>query len=198
MIALAHSLRLRVIAEGIETEGQLNYLLSHGCDEMQGFYFSRPIPAQQLEQMLREDRRLPLPEKTADAPERTLLLVDDEENVIKALKRVFKVDGYRIHTAPNAAAGFELLATNRVGVIIADEQMPGMRGSEFLHRVREIYPNVIRVLLTGFGDLPTVTEAVNRGAIFKFHSKPWQEEILRESIREAFKYYKKLASAGCK
>jgi EAL domain-containing protein (putative c-di-GMP-specific phosphodiesterase class I)/ActR/RegA family two-component response regulator len=193
MIALAHSLRLRVIAEGIETDGQLNYLLSHGCDEMQGFYFSRPMPAQQLEQMLREDRRLPLPEKNVAAPERTLLLVDDEKNVIRALERVFAVDGYRILTATNAAEGFEQLATNSIGVIIADEHMPGMRGSEFLHRARELYPNTIRVALTAFGDLPTVTEAVNRGAIFKFHSKPWQEEILRESIREAFRYYKELA-----
>ncbi|MBI5593230.1 MAG: EAL domain-containing protein [Deltaproteobacteria bacterium] len=197
MIALAHSLRLRVIAEGIETDGQLNYLLFHGCDEMQGFYFSRPIPAQQLEQMLREDRRLPLPEKSAAAPERTLLIVDDEENVIKALKRVFKVDGYRILTAANTAEGFEQLATNRVGVIISDEHMPGMRGSEFLHRVREIYPNIIRIVLTGFGDLTTITEAVNRGAIFKFHTKPWQDETLRESIREAFRYYKELASEEC-
>ncbi|MBI5558729.1 MAG: EAL domain-containing protein [Deltaproteobacteria bacterium] len=194
MIALAHSLRLRVIAEGIETDGQLNYLLSHGCDEMQGFYFSRPMPAPQLEQMLREDRRLPLPEKNTAAPERTLLLVDDEENVIKALERVFAADGYRILTAANAAEGFEQLATNSVGVIIADEHMPGMRGSEFLHRARELYPTTIRVALTAFDDLPTVTEAVNRGAIFKFHSKPWQEEILRESIREAFRHYKELAS----
>jgi len=189
MITLGHSLKLRVIAEGIETAGQLNFFRSHGCDEMQGYYFSRPVPPDQIEQMLLENRQLPPRAEITGDPQRTLLLVDDEANVIEALKRVFWEEGYRILTAANAAEGFDILALNSVGVIVADQRMPGMSGTEFLCRVKDLYPDTIRVAMTGFADLATVTAAVNNGAIFKFLTKPWEEEILRDNIRQAFRHH---------
>jgi diguanylate cyclase (GGDEF)-like protein/PAS domain S-box-containing protein len=189
MIALAHSLKLRVVGEGVETAGQLHYLRSHGCDEMQGFYFSRPVPSGKIEQMLQENRQLFFEEDAADIPERTLLLVDDETSTTGALKRVLYEDGFRILTAASAAEGFEQLAVNRVGLVMADEHMPGMGGTEFLHRVKELYPDTVRIVLTGFADLTTVTDSVNRGNIFKFLTKPWDEERLRENIHAAFRHY---------
>jgi EAL domain-containing protein (putative c-di-GMP-specific phosphodiesterase class I)/CheY-like chemotaxis protein len=190
MITLSHSLKLQVIAEGIETFGQLNYLRRLECDEMQGFYFSRPLPADKFERMLRENRCLPHEEDAADVPERTLLLVDDEANIVEGLKRVLRRERYRVLTAASASEGFDRLAENRVGVIVSDERMPGMSGIEFLMKVRELYPDTVTVLLTGFGDLSTVTEAVNRAGVFKFLVKPCQERAFMESIREAFRHYR--------
>jgi response regulator RpfG family c-di-GMP phosphodiesterase len=189
MIALAHSLKLRVIAEGIETEGHMHYLRSRGCDEMQGFYFSRPVPAHEFEQMLLEKRRLEFNMGNDRISDRTLLLVDDEADVIAALRRMLNTEGYNILTAESAKSGFELLAANHVGVIVADQRMPGMSGIEFLSRTKELYPDSIRILLTGYAEMNTVTEAINRGAIFKFLVKPWDNELLKESISEAFKHY---------
>ena len=87
IIAMGHNLNLKVIAEGVETEGQLCYLRGHGCDEMQGFYFSRPLPAGDFELLLREDRRFSFPRQESIHPEKTVLLIDDEQHIIDALKR---------------------------------------------------------------------------------------------------------------
>lgn len=189
IIAMAHNLNLRVIAEGVETKGQLGYLTLHGCDEMQGFYFSRPLPARDFEQLLRENRRLLLLAEAEALPEKTLLVVDDDAQVVAAFEELLCLDGYRVLTARGAAQGFELLAENRVGVIVCDERMPGMNGTEFLCRVKDIYPDTIRIALSGYADLDSVTEAVNRGAIYKYLTKPWNEQSLRENIREAFRHY---------
>ncbi|OGU09213.1 MAG: hypothetical protein A2075_00060 [Geobacteraceae bacterium GWC2_58_44] len=187
MIALGHSLKLRVIAEGIETEGQMHYLRSHRCDEMQGYYFSRPVPAPEFEKMLFEKRHLELKRENDRFSDRTILLVDDEADVVAALQRMLDIEGYQILTAASAETAFELLAANRVGVIVADQRMPGVSGIEFLSRIKELHPDTVRILLTGYPDLDIVTEAVKNGAIFKFLIKPWDDELLWESIVEAFK-----------
>ncbi|HTZ17883.1 MAG TPA: EAL domain-containing protein [Dissulfurispiraceae bacterium] len=185
IIAMAHNLNLRVIAEGIETEGQLYYLRNHGCDEMQGFYFSCPLPVDGIERLLNEGSHLEFP---ADKgfPQRTVLLIDDEPHVLAALRRVIGEEDYCILAATSAAEGFELLAANRVGVVAADLQMPVMNGIEFLGRVKDLYPDILRIVLSGVSDLDTVKEAVNRGAIYKFLNKPWDDEEFREIIRKAF------------
>ena len=189
IIALAHSLNLRVIAEGIETEGQLGYLRSHACDEMQGYYFSRPVPTLEFEQMLRERRHLEFTPASGRVPDRTLLVVDDEPHVIAALERMLSDEGYNILTATNSMEGFELLSTSRAGVVVSDLRMPGMSGTEFLSRVKELYPDIVRIMLSGSADMDSLSDAINRGAIFRFLIKPWEDELLRENIREAFRYY---------
>ncbi len=121
--------------------------------------------------------------------ERTLLLVDDEENVLRALKRLCRRDGYRILTAGGGKEGLELLQENRVGVIVSDQRMPEMSGVEFLSKVKELYPETVRIMLSGYTELGSVTDAINRGAIYKFLTKPWDGNLLRENIAEAFKSY---------
>lgn len=189
VIAMAHSLHLKVIAEGVETEGQLNYLRSHGCDEMQGYYFSRPVPALEFEQLLHEDRHLQLAPDNGLSPDKTVLVVDDEKEVGMAIQRLLVLDGYRVLVAGSAAEGFELLANNRVSVIISDQMMPIMAGTEFLSRVKELYPETVRIILTGHADLSFMTNAINLGGIYKFLIKPWSDDIIRETIDEAFKYH---------
>ncbi|WP_291995497.1 EAL domain-containing protein [Candidatus Accumulibacter sp. ACC003] len=188
IISLAHSLRRHVVAEGVETEAQLNYLRRHRCDEMQGYYFSRPLPAEEFAALLRAGRSLALGAARVDEA-RCLLLVDDEPSIVAALRRVLRRDGYHILTAASAAEGLELLALNDVQVIVSDQRMPVMNGTEFLGRVKEMHPDTIRIVLSGYTDLKSVTDAVNRGAIYKFLTKPWDDDLLREHIREAFIHY---------
>lgn len=195
IIAMGHNLNLRVIAEGIETAGQLAYLRSHGCDEMQGFFFSRALPAEEFEELLREDRRLETPAPSGSGTERTLLLVDDEPPVIAALVRVLDNDGHRILSATCAEDGLELLAVNQVGVVVCDQRMPGINGIELLRRVKEIYPDTVRILLSGYADRDVVVDAINRGAVFKVLDKPLDGELLRRIVRDAFRCYE-LNKAG--
>jgi len=121
--------------------------------------------------------------------ERTLLLVDDEENVISSLVRLLRRDGYHILRASSGEAGLALLATHDVGVIITDQRMAGMTGVEFLSEVKTRYPDTVRIVLSGYTELTSVTDAINRGAIYKFLTKPWEDELLRAHVTEAFERY---------
>lgn len=121
--------------------------------------------------------------------ERTLLLVDDEENITSALVRLLRRDGYRILRANSGKEGLELLAQNEVGVIVSDQRMPEMTGVEFLSKAKELYPDTVRIVLSGYTELNSVTEAINRGAVYKFLTKPWEDELLRANVEEAFSRY---------
>jgi diguanylate cyclase (GGDEF)-like protein/PAS domain S-box-containing protein len=189
IIAMAHSLSLKVVAEGVETLGQFNYLQARGCDEMQGFFFSPALAKEVFESDLRSGKRMQLP-APAPADQRTLLLVDDEPRISAALGRMLRRDGYTILTATSGSEGLELLAINSVQVIISDQRMPGMSGTEFLDTVKQMYPDTIRMILSGFTDLEVVTDSVNRGAVFKFLTKPWDDDSLREHVRDAFRRYR--------
>lgn len=187
IIAMAYSLRLRVIAEGVETQGQLEFLARHHCHEVQGYYISQPLPAEEFVEFLQQYNLTK--EVGKHDSERTLLLVDDEINIAAALKRLLRRDNYHILTATSGMDGLELLATNPVGVIISDQRMPGMSGVEFLRRVKNLYPDTIRIVLSGYTELQSVTDAVNEGAVYKFLTKPWDDDQLRNHVREAFRYY---------
>lgn len=189
IIGLAHSLGVRVVAEGVETDAQLGFLRARGCDMMQGYLFSKPLPAADLAQLLRENRRLALPATESAGSEHTLLIVDDEDNIRKTLVRVLRGEGYRILTASGPGEAFELLARNPVGVILSDQRMPEMTGVEFLSRVKGLYPDTVRIVLSGYIDLESITDSINRGAVYKFLTKPWEDGLLRENLREAFRYY---------
>jgi len=162
IVAMAHRLNLKVIAEGVETQGQFNYLRAQSCDEMQGDFFSSAIDKDAFEAQLRSSRRLTLP-APASADRYTLLIVDDEPSILAALRRLLRADGYHILTA---------------------------QGTEFLSIVKELYPDTVRIILSGYTDLEVVTESVNRGAVFKFLTKPWDDDQLREQVREAFRCYR--------
>jgi DNA-binding NtrC family response regulator len=93
-------------------------------------------------------------------------------------------------TAHSAVQALELLASHDVQVILCDQRMPGMNGTEFLSRAKDMYPDTIRLMLTGYAELDSVLDAINRGAIFRFFTKPWDDESIRHHIREAFRQHK--------
>ena len=188
-IVMGRSLNLSVLAEGVETEAQASFLRGRRCDAMQGYLFSRPLPAAEFEQLLAGDRRLTISAIPAD-PGQTLLLVDDEPNILNSLSRLLRREAYQILTASSPLEAFEVLAKHPVQVILSDQRMPEMSGTEFFSRVRQLYPDTIRIVLTGYTDLDSVTGAINRGAIYKFLTKPWDDDLLREQVREAFRVAK--------
>lgn len=189
IIAMGHRLGMTVVAKGVETEAELGFLRRNHCDFFQGYLFSPPLPSADIDELLR--RRFLRPqafqEGAAAHSARTLLLLDDEENVLRSLVRLFRQDGYRLLTANSVSEAFDLLARNEVQVILSDQRMPDMSGTEFLSRVRDLYPNTVRLVLSGYTDLDTITEAINQGAAYRFLTKPWSDNDLREHIRAAFR-----------
>ena len=117
----------------------------------------------------------------------TLLLVDDEDSILSALKRTLRRETYRVLTANGGRAGLDELAHNRVDVIISDQRMPNISGVDFLRQAKELYPDTVRMVLSGYSDLQSVTDAINEGAIYKFLSKPWDDDMLKAEIKEAFR-----------
>jgi diguanylate cyclase (GGDEF)-like protein/PAS domain S-box-containing protein len=192
IISMAHHLRLKVIAEGVETEPQFAFLKKSHCDLFQGYYFAKPMPFIELEAFMRErmlTKEPALPQLAGGEPAQTLLLLDDEENILRALARLLRRDGYKILMATRAQDAFELLAKHDIQVILSDQRMPEMSGTEFFSRVKDLHPETIRIVLSGYTDLKSVTDAINQGAIYRFLTKPWDDEQLRQIISQAFRAY---------
>ena len=195
IINMAHSMKLAVIAEGVEKDAQLAYLRRHGCDEMQGYYFSRPVPEEEFEMMLREGKYLQAPADEAVQEQQTLLIVDDDAFMLDVLTDFLSQDGYRILTAQTAAEGFDILARHRVQVILCDQCMPLMSGTEFMERVKNLAPDTFRIMLSAYADLTPIMAAINHGAIDRFYTKPWKGAVLRENIREGFRLHAQVHGA---
>ena len=123
----------------------------------------------------------------APVPRRRLpavLCVDDEERVLNALKFVFK-DAYDVETATSGVQALERLKQRRFQVLVSDQRMPGMLGVDLLREARTIAPSTVRILLTGYSDLAAIVGSVNESEVFRFVSKPWQQEDLLATINEA-------------
>ena len=118
-----------------------------------------------------------------------ILYVDDEENNLISFKATFRLT-YNITIASSADAAMKILENKSVEIIITDQRMPNMTGIEFLEKILEKYPDPVRILLTGFADMSAVIDAVNKGKIFHYLSKPWDEHELDETIKKAFEVYK--------
>ncbi|NMT62942.1 EAL domain-containing protein [Marinobacter orientalis] len=197
VISMAHHLGLEVVAEGVETEAHAAYLRKNHCDLLQGFAFARPMPFDDLLMFLNNqvsgNRLAPRTDANSDQ-DRTLLLLDDEENILRALTRVLRRDGYRILTTTSVKEAFSLLAAHQVQVIVSDQRMPEMSGTDFLSEVKAIHPETVRIVLSGYTDLKSVTDAINEGAIYRFLTKPWDDQQIREHIQQAFLYYRATVS----
>ena len=118
-----------------------------------------------------------------------ILFVDDEEGVLSALKRVFRKEDYEINTCTGPEEALALVEKQTIDLIISDHNMPGMTGTEFFEKAREIQPDTIRILLTGFADVNIAMKAINSGRIYKFILKPWNDQDLRVTVKQALKQY---------
>lgn len=186
IISMAHSLGIKVIAEGIETEAQFALLRDQQCDEMQGYFFSRGISSADLDTLLRKNKRLPPHLFGAGNATRTILLVDDDAEMLLQLQEPLRRDNYEILAASSGEEALALLEKHNVDVILSDQSMPGMTGVELLRNAQMRYPETIRIILSGFSELQAVTDAINDGTVYKFLTKPWDESKLRAHVDEAF------------
>lgn len=119
----------------------------------------------------------------------TLLFVDDEQGVLHALQRIFMDENYTVLMANSGDAALKILETTPVQLMITDHRMPGMTGAELLKIVRERYPETIRIMLTGYADVNSIMGAVKEGAVYKFITKPWNDEDLRLTVALALQQY---------
>jgi DNA-binding NtrC family response regulator len=118
-----------------------------------------------------------------------VLYVDDEIHNLNSFKAAFRRD-FNIHVAQSAREGRKVLDQNEIAVIVTDQRMPGMTGIEFLESIIPVYPDTIRILLTGFSDINAVMDAINRGQVYKYLVKPWADEELKMYIQNAIEIYR--------
>ncbi len=114
-----------------------------------------------------------------------MLFVDDEVNILKSLARLFRAEPLRVFTASSAAEALALLGSEPVQVVVSDQRMPGTTGVKLLAQVRERRPDVVRILLTGHTEIGVAIEAINHGEIFRLLTKPWNDDELRATVRQA-------------
>lgn len=115
----------------------------------------------------------------------TILIVDDEENVRNSLVRLLKADQYKVLQAEHPKQALDTLMEQPVSVVLSDYIMPGMNGLDFLKSVKRSYPDTVRMILTGQGDMKAVVDAINEGEVYRFILKPWDNNELRVTIRRA-------------
>jgi len=119
-----------------------------------------------------------------------LLVVDDEPHVVSAVRRSLRGESYQVFGATRACDGLALLAAHRVQVILSDQHMPQHAGGEFLAQVMTLYPDTVRIVLSGHSPARAIRRAIDCGAIHDFITKPWDNEPLRVRLREAFRHYR--------
>jgi response regulator RpfG family c-di-GMP phosphodiesterase len=121
--------------------------------------------------------------------EPAVLFVDDEPNILTALRRLFRKENFQVYTAPGGEEGLDFLRNSPVPVVISDYRMPGMNGVAFLAQAKQLQPDSVRVILSGFADAQVIVDAINKGEVFRFHPKPWDDQELLITIRQCLDHY---------
>jgi len=123
--------------------------------------------------------------ETQEQTPATILLVDDEANILSSLKRLFRPLGYRIFTAEGGAQGLEIMERESVDLVISDMRMPMMNGAQFLEKIHERWPDTVRILLTGYAEISATINAINKGKIYRYISKPWEDNDITLIVKHA-------------
>jgi DNA-binding NtrC family response regulator len=118
-----------------------------------------------------------------------VLYVDDEVGNLTAFKAAFRRD-FNIFIAESAEEGTKILDQNEIEIILTDQRMPETTGVEFLQSIMDNYPDAIRIMVTGFSDIATVIDAINKGKVYKYVTKPWDNDSLKMTINQAYEVYR--------
>ena len=120
-----------------------------------------------------------------------ILFVDDEENILKSIKRSLIDEPYKILLANSGKEALDILSKNIVSVIVTDMRMPEMNGIELLEIVKKLYPNIVRIVLTGYAHVSTLIAAINSGQIYRYLIKPWKlDSEFKPTLKQALEYHK--------
>lgn len=120
--------------------------------------------------------------------EKHLLIIDDEIDITKSLFRQFRRK-YKVHTATNGNEALQIMEEQPIQVVLSDQRMPGMTGVDFFSRIKDKYPEALKMILTGYSDIEAVVGAINEGQVFRYLTKPWRPEELDAAVKEAFEKY---------
>ena len=123
-----------------------------------------------------------------EAKKVNVLYIDDEVHNLTSFKATFRRD-FKVFTAESAEEGGNILSQEDIHVILSDQRMPKMTGIEFFESIKDTYPNPIRILITGYTDVNAVIDAINRGQVYKYLAKPWNEDDVRNFVEKAFEVF---------
>lgn len=126
-----------------------------------------------------------------ELPPVQVLFVDDEENILKSLRRLLQDEEFEVLTAGSGGAALQLLQeAEHVGLIVSDQRMPGLSGVEFLEQAKSVAPQALRIMLTGYADINATIDAINRGGAYRYITKPWNDDEIVLTIRDAVRHYR--------
>jgi len=118
-----------------------------------------------------------------------ILFVDDEVNALSAFKRLFFIDNdIEVYTAKTGTEALKILGCNEIDLVVSDMRMPQLSGNDFLKYIKDKYPNIMRIMLTAYADVPTTLDAINKGEVYRFLTKPWNDEELKMTVQNALAY----------
>ncbi len=121
--------------------------------------------------------------------ETSVLFLDDEEFILTSVKRLFVGESFDVATAMDPQEAFAIMADKKIKVVISDERMPHISGVDFLRKIKEHYPDTVRILLTGYADVAAAQCAINIGEVYRFINKPWNNDELKQIICQAIEHY---------
>lgn len=127
----------------------------------------------------------------------TILFVDDEPAILRAFRALFYEDPIEVISVSSAAEALEVLASREISVLISDYVMPETNGIQLLEQAKHLYPDCMRILITGYADIETALEAINRGAVYRFVTKPWDGQELKGMIKDAIREHAMVCSLRC-
>lgn len=187
IIRMAHTLKLDVVAEGVETAAQLAYLRRQHCDQVQGYYFSRPLTVEALDDLRAAGTCLE--DQVEPTQPETVLLFGVEPVGMLAIHELLAGDGYLVLRSSSVPEALELLALHHVQVIVCD-QPTGLNGGEaLLDVVKDLHPDTLRFVVAGSSNIEALTRAINRRAIHRYYTDPWDVTVLQVDVRDAFRLY---------
>ena len=124
--------------------------------------------------------------------EPTILCVDDESGVLNSLRRSLRKEDYKVLTANSGSEGLALMDEQPVHVVISDQRMPKMTGTEFLQEVKSRFPQAVRVILSGYAEIHAIIDSINKAEVYRFLPKPWDDDELKETIKHCLVHYARL------
>ncbi len=123
------------------------------------------------------------------AEPKAVLFVDDERPILNSLRRLLRREPYTVHTAESGEEGLALLAEHEVQMVVSDQRMPGMTGTQFLQKVKQGWPDTVRVVLSGYAEADAIVAAINQGEVYRFVGKPWKDASLKATIIQCLEHW---------
>ena len=179
IVAMAHCLGIKVVAEGVENEAQFELLANNHCDEFQGLHFSAPASLEEVEAMLRANRRFPILDRRRAASVRTIMIVDDERWVVDRLMQLLPWrfrETIRVEGFLDPQAALQRLREIKIDVLVSDLGMPVVDGISLMKEAKSLQPNAVRIMLLGPTDLQKIIEDERQVDVFRYLPKPWSLE----------------------